>query len=33
MENVIDKGPGVKWTDIEGLSNVKKVLQETIILP
>jgi hypothetical protein len=23
MENVVDKGPGVKWTDIEGLSNVK----------
>lgn len=33
MENVIDKGPGVKWTDIEGLSNVKQVLQETIIFP
>ena len=33
MENVIDKGPGVKFTDIEGLSNVKQVLQETIIFP
>jgi SpoVK/Ycf46/Vps4 family AAA+-type ATPase len=26
MENVVEKGPGVKWTDIEGLTEVKQAL-------
>jgi spastin len=33
MENVVEKGPGVKWTDIEGLTEVKQALKENIILP
>lgn len=33
METVIDKGPGIKWDDIEGLSDVKKALFENIIYP
>lgn len=33
METIIDKGPGVKWDDIEGLKVVKKALVENIIYP
>lgn len=33
MESVIEQGPGVKWTDIEGLASVKQALKENIILP
>ena len=33
-ENIIPSGEtGVKWEDIKGLSEVKKILQETIIYP
>ena len=33
VETIIDKGPGIKWDDIEGLSEVKKSLVENIIYP
>lgn len=33
METIIDKGPGIKWDDIEGLSDVKKALFENIVYP
>lgn len=33
METILDKGPGVKWEDIEGLSDVKKAMVENIIYP
>jgi SpoVK/Ycf46/Vps4 family AAA+-type ATPase len=33
METIIDKGPGIKWDDIEGLTDVKKSLVENIIYP
>lgn len=33
METIIEKGPGVKWDDIEGLKVVKKALVENIIYP
>lgn len=33
METIIDRGPGVKWEDIEGLQEVKKALVENIIYP
>jgi SpoVK/Ycf46/Vps4 family AAA+-type ATPase len=33
METIIDKGPGIKWDDIEGLIDVKKSLVENIIYP
>lgn len=29
----MDHSPNVKWDDIQGLEDVKKVLKETIILP
>lgn len=33
-ENIVPKGKtGVKWDDIKGLSDVKKILNETIIYP
>lgn len=32
-ESIIDRGPGVKWVDIEGLVDVKQALQENIIYP
>ena len=33
METIIDKGPGVKWDDIQGLSEVKKAMFENIVYP
>ena len=33
METVLDKGPGVRWDDIEGLADVKQALYENIIYP
>jgi SpoVK/Ycf46/Vps4 family AAA+-type ATPase len=33
METIIDKGPGIKWDDIEGLSDVKRALIENIVYP
>jgi len=33
MESVIDKGPGIKWTDIQGLKKVKMALIENIVYP
>lgn len=33
MESILDKGPGVKFDDIEGLPAVKKALVENIIYP
>ena len=33
METIIDSSPGVKWDDIEGLSDVKKTLFENIVYP
>jgi SpoVK/Ycf46/Vps4 family AAA+-type ATPase len=33
METIIDQGPGIKWDDIEGLSDVKKALVENIVYP
>ena len=29
----MDASPNVKWEDIQGLEDVKKVLKETIVLP
>lgn len=33
METILDRGPGVKWDDIEGLKDVKQALMENIIYP
>ena len=33
IETIVDKGPGVKWDDIEGLKDVKKAIFENIIYP
>ena len=33
VQTILDKGPGVRWGDIEGLEEVKKVLMENIVLP
>jgi SpoVK/Ycf46/Vps4 family AAA+-type ATPase len=33
METIIDKGPGIKWDDIEGLSDVKRAIIENIVYP
>ena len=33
MESLIDKSPGVKWEDIQGLKQVKLALVENIIYP
>ena len=33
METILDKGPGVRWDDIEGLADVKQALYENIIYP
>ena len=33
METIIDKGPGIKWDDIEGLQEIKKAMVENIIFP
>jgi len=29
----MDHSPNVKWDDIQGLEDVKKILKETIVLP
>ena len=33
VETIIDTGPGVKWDDIQGLSDVKQALIENIVYP
>lgn len=33
METIIDKNPGIKWDDVEGLSKVKGALVENIVYP
>ena len=33
IQNILDKGPGVHWDDIEGLKDVKQVLIENIVYP
>lgn len=32
-DSILDADPNVKWDDIKGLAEVKKVLNETIVLP
>ena len=32
-ETILDDSPNVKWDDVQGLVDVKKVLNETIVLP
>ena len=32
-EAIVTEKPNVKWTDIAGLENAKKALQEAVILP
>lgn len=32
-ETILDSSPNVTWDDIKGLADVKKILQETIVLP
>jgi SpoVK/Ycf46/Vps4 family AAA+-type ATPase len=33
QESILENNPNVKWDDIKGLSEVKKILNETIVLP
>ena len=33
IQTVLDHGPGVHWSDIEGLSEVKQTLVENIVYP
>ena len=33
MDSILDNDPNVKWDDIKGLADVKKILNETIVLP
>ena len=33
IETIVDKGPGIKWDDIEGLKDVKQALFENIVYP
>ncbi|CAI5711687.1 unnamed protein product [Hyaloperonospora brassicae] len=33
LDEVLDRSPGVRWTDIAGLSVAKQILQEAVILP
>lgn len=33
QDSILDSNPNIKWEDIKGLSDVKKVLNETIVLP
>ena len=33
QDTILDSSPGVHWDDIKGLSEVKKILNETIVLP
>lgn len=32
-ETILDSSPNVTWEDVKGLAEVKKILQETIVLP
>ena len=32
-ETILDASPNVKWDDVQGLVEVKKILNETIVLP
>ena len=32
-ETILDSSPNVTWEDVKGLVEVKKILQETIVLP
>lgn len=32
-ESILDHSPNIKWDDIQGLTDVKQVLKETIVLP
>lgn len=32
-ESILDSNPNIKWEDIKGLTEVKKILNETIVLP
>eukprot|EP00347_Sterkiella_histriomuscorum_P015149 403358134 len=32
-DSIIDRSPNIKWDDIKGLEDVKKILKETIVLP
>lgn len=31
--DILDNSPGVSWSDIAGLSNAKRILQEAVVLP
>lgn len=33
QESIMEGNPNVKWDDIKGLIEVKKILNETIVLP
>ena len=33
MDAMVSKKPNVKWSDVAGLVNAKKSLQEAVILP
>jgi SpoVK/Ycf46/Vps4 family AAA+-type ATPase len=32
-DTIVDNSPGVGWDDIQGLEDVKSILNETIVLP
>ena len=32
-DSILEGNPNVKWDDIKGLAEVKKILNETIVLP
>ncbi|XP_019066956.2 katanin p60 ATPase-containing subunit A1-like isoform X1 [Solanum lycopersicum] len=32
-KEILDTNPGVKWDDVAGLSEAKRILQETVVLP
>ncbi|KAH0716253.1 hypothetical protein KY284_009158 [Solanum tuberosum] len=33
QKEILDTNPGVKWDDVAGLSEAKRILQETVVLP